>query len=66
MEDLLLLNTVSQKDENPIPQGWMISQHHTLKSKLPKYRLKKAQYRNTINPDVQLLIELWVSLHLPI
>ena len=39
-------NTVSQKDE--IPQGWMIPQYRTLKSKLPKYRLKKisiSQYR---------------------
>ena len=55
VKDLLLPNTVNQKDENRIPQGWMIPQYRTLKSKLPKYRLKKkAQYRNTVNPHVPL------------
>ena len=44
-------NTVSQKNENRIPQGWMMSQYRTksLKSKLPKLNhLKKSskpQYR---------------------
>ena len=36
--------------KNHMPQGWTIPQYRTLKSKLPKYRLKKAQYRNTVNP----------------
>ena len=31
--------------KNRIPQGWMIPQYRTLKSKLPKYRLKKGQHR---------------------
>ena len=42
VKDLLLPNTVNQKDENRIPQGWMIPQYRTSKSKLPKYRLKKS------------------------
>ena len=32
----------------------MIPQYRTLKSKLPKYRLKKDQYRNTVNAHVPL------------
>ena len=41
--------------KNRIPQGWMIQQCRTLKSKLPRYRLKKkAQYRNIVNPHVPL------------
>ena len=32
----------------------MIPQYRTLKLKLPKYRVKKAQYRNTVNPHVSL------------
>ena len=36
----------------------MIPQYRPLKSKLPKYRLKKlAQYRNTVNPHVPLFQE---------
>ena len=42
MKDILLPNTVSQKDENRIRQGYMIPQYRTLKSKLPKYRMKKS------------------------
>ena len=44
-------NTVSQKNENRIPQGWIMPQYRTksLKSKLPKLNhLKKSskpQYR---------------------
>ena len=52
------LNTVSQKDETCIPQGWMIPQYRTFKLKLPKYRLKKAQYRNTTNPYVPLYLQV--------
>ena len=33
----------------------MIPQYRTLKLKLPKYRMKKNQYRNTVNPHVPLL-----------
>ena len=36
----------------------MIPQYRTLKSKLPKYHLKKAQYRNTVKPHVPLHMPL--------
>ena len=39
---------LARRMKNRIPQGWMIPQYHTLKSKLSKYRLKKSsipQYR---------------------
>ena len=36
----------------------MIQQYHTLKSKLPKYHSKKAQYQNTVNPHVPLNIPM--------
>ena len=52
------LNTVNQKDETCIPQGWMIPQYRRFKLKLPIYRLKKAQYRNTTNPYVPLYLQL--------
>ena len=58
VKDLLSLNTVNQKDETCIPQGWMIPQYRTLKSKLAKYSLKKAQYRNTTNPYVPLYLQV--------
>ena len=32
---------LARRMKNRIPQGWMIPQYRTLKSKLPKYRLKK-------------------------
>ena len=57
VKDLLSLNTVSQKDETCIPQGWMIPQYRTSKSKLAKCRLKKAQYRNTTNPYIPLYLQ---------
>ena len=40
VKDLLLPNTTSKKDEKPHTTGQMIPQYLTLKSKLPKYRLK--------------------------
>ena len=45
---------LARRMKNRMPQGWMIPQYRTLKSKLPKYRLKKAQYRNTVSPHVPL------------
>ena len=45
LNDLLLPNTVSHKDEKPRTAGLMIPQYGTLKSKL------NAQYRNAVNPD---------------
>ena len=36
VNDLLLPNTVSHKDEKPRTAGLMIPQYGTLKSKLPK------------------------------
>ena len=39
---------LARRTKNRIPQCWMIPQYRTLKSKLPKYRLKKSlilQYR---------------------
>ena len=39
---------LARRMKNRIPQGWMIPQYRTLKSKLSKYRLKKSsipQYR---------------------
>ena len=43
---------LGRRMKNRIPQGWMIPQYRTLKSKLPKYRLKKKL--NTVNPHVPL------------
>ena len=41
---------LGRRMKNRIPQGWMIPQYRTLKSKLPKYTAwKKAQYRNTVS-----------------
>ena len=34
---------LARRMKNCIPQGWIIPQHRTLKSKLPQYSLKKAQ-----------------------
>ena len=48
VKDLLLPNTVNQKDEKP--------QYRTLKSKLPNSAWKNAEYRNTVNPNVPLYI----------
>ena len=45
---------LARRMKNRIPHGWMIPQYRTLKSKLPKYRLKKAQYGTTVNPHVPL------------
>ena len=45
---------LARRMKNRIPHGWILPQYRTLKSKLPKYRLKKAQYRNTVNPHVPL------------
>ena len=48
---IFLFNTVSQKDKkNPRPQGYMIPQYRTLKSKLPINRAQKAQNHDTVNP----------------
>ena len=33
---------LARRMKNHIPQGWMIPQYRTFKSKLPKYRLKKS------------------------
>ena len=43
---------LARRIKNHIPQGWMIPQYRTLKSKLPKYRLKKAQNRDTVSLHV--------------
>ena len=43
---------LTRRMKNSILQGWMIPQYRTLKSKLPKYRLKKKL--NTVNPHVPL------------
>ena len=57
MKDLVLPNAISQKDEKP----------HTAKlddTAILHIKIKTtviAQYHNTLNPHVQLLIELWVS-----
>ena len=59
VKDLLSLNTVSQKDETCIPQGWMIPQYCTLKSKLPEYRLKKTsipQHHKSLCPSLYLQV----------
>ena len=45
--------------KNRIPQSYMIPQYRTLKLKLPKYRVKKAQYLNTVNLHVPL--NHWIS-----
>ena len=41
-KDLLLPVAVSQKDEKPLTAGLDDTQYRTLKSKLPKHRLKKS------------------------
>ena len=50
VEDLLLTNTITQKDKKPHTEGLDVPQYRTLKYKLPKYRLKKSsipQYRKS-------------------
>ena len=42
VNDLLLPNTVSHKDEKPCTAGLMIPQYGTLKSKLPKLNTADA------------------------
>ena len=56
VKDLLLLNTVSQKDENRIPQGWMIPQYRTLKSKLRNIAWKKL---NTAVPQIPMSLSTY-------
>ena len=63
VKDLLSLNTVSQKDETCIPQGWMIPQYRTLKSKLPEYRLKKNL--NTATPQIPMSLSTYKYLSIP-
>ena len=41
MKALLLPNTVNQKDAKPHTAGLDDTHYRTLKSKIPKYRLKK-------------------------
>ena len=50
VNDFLLPNTVNQKDEKQYTAWLDDGAILHIKSKLPKYRLKKAQYRNTVNP----------------
>ena len=43
---------LARRMKNHIPQGWMIPQYRTLKSKLPKYRLKKSSKLRYRKPPV--------------
>lgn len=50
VEDLLLTNTITQKDKKLHTEGLDVPQYRTLKYKLPTYRLKKGsipQYRKS-------------------
>ena len=53
VKDLLLPNTFKQKDEQPSTAG-LDDTAIPHQRKLPKYRLKKPQYRNTVNPHAHL------------
>ena len=55
VKDLLLPNTVSQKDEKPHTAGLDDTAIPHIKIKITEIPLeKKAQYRNTVNPHVPL------------
>ena len=45
---------LARRTKNRIPQCWMIPQYRTLKSKLPKYRLKKSLILQYRKPHVPL------------
>ena len=53
--NLISPNTVSQNDEKPRTAELDDTAYRTWKLKLPKYRMKKAQLRNTVNPHVPLI-----------
>ena len=50
VNNLISLHTIRQNDEKP----HTAEPDDTAKLKLSKYRMKKAQYRNTVNPHVPL------------
>ena len=55
LKDLLLSNTVAQKDEKPHTAGQDDTVIPHIKIKITEIPLeKKAQYRNTVNPHVPL------------
>ena len=49
---------LARRTKNRIPQCWMIPQYRTLKSKLPKYRLKKSLILQYRKPHVPLIVDL--------
>jgi len=53
VKDLLLPHTFKQKDEQPYTAG-LDDTGILHQRKLPKYLLKKPQYRNTVNPHAPL------------
>ena len=60
MKDLLLLNTVSQKDEKPHTGTLGLDDTAIPHIKIQIYRntaWKKAQYCNTVNPHFTLFVE---------
>ena len=62
VKDLLLPNTVSQKDEKPRTEGLDDAAIPHIKIQITEIPLeKKAQYRNTENPHVPLLFHLCSS-----